>query len=322
MLFSPDGGMVTCAAQLTRWPSMESIAELQGVPIGWGALDDVELLLLRESSGAFATLDGAGNRHSVDTADLEGRIVASWSPGRDAIWLQSGVQTPDLRLDAWSPENRRLLAALPNTIQATNVTASPSEQWAAIWGGGCAVSQQGTGCGLTVAVAQAGAEIATPIVANLEGLLATAWVADDGTAMFTAAGQNGRVDLWRAPPGAAAEIWFQDVAVSPLADGQLAVTSAEVAAVVNLADATDTPLSLPEGVAPGDVLSLSPDLRWLAYGSSDARVSFRQLQEASAETDLPLPSLSGVGILWPGDDEFAAVFVGPPPTTIVVRLID
>lgn len=320
MLFSTDGGLVTCGAQLTRWPSMETIAEVRGNPIGWGTLDGVEVLLLMESRGGFATLDGAANRQNVDTTGLEGRIVASWSPNRDAIWLQSGIQTPELRLDAWNPGSRRQLAALTNNIQATNITGSPNEQWAAIWGGGCAISQQGTGCALTLAVAEAGAESATPIAAKLEGVLASTWITNDGTALFAMAGQNGRVDLWRASPGATAEIWFQDATVSPLADGQVAVTSAQVAAIVDLAAATEAPLPLPDGIAPGDVLSFSPDQGWLAYGSSDATVIFRQLQPASAETQLPLPSLTGVGILWPGDDEFGAVFVGPPPTTIVVRL--
>lgn len=320
MLFSSDGGMVTCGAQLTRWPSMDVIAELQGIPIGWGTLDDVAVLLMMDSRGGFAILDGAGIRQEVDTAGLEGRIVAGWSPSRDAIWVQSGVQTPKLRLDVWSPGDRIQLAALPNNIQATNITASPNGQWAAIWGGGCGVSQQGTGCAVTLGAAQAGADSMTPIVVNLEGVLAAAWMADDGTAMFTVARQDGHLDFWRASPTAKPDVWFEDVTVSPLEGGQLAVISADGAAVVDLAAATEAPLELPDVIVSGDVLSVSPDLGWFAYGSSDATVTFRRLQEPAAETEVPLPSLSGVGILWPGDDEFAAVFVGPPPTTIVVRL--
>lgn len=319
MLFSSDGGMVSCGAQLARWPSMEGIAELQGIPIGWGTLGDVEVLLLMESRGGFATLDGAGIRREVDTAGLEGRILASWSPSRDAIWVQSGVQTSNLRLDAWGPGDRIQLAELPNNIQATNITASPNGQWAAIWGGGCAVSQQGTGA-VTLGAAQARAESVTPIVVNLEGVLAAAWIADDGTVLFTVARQSGRLDLWRAAPAASPEVWFEDVTVSPLEDGQLAVISAQAVAVVDLAAATEAPLSLPEGIVPVDVLSISPDLSWFAYGSSDATVIFQRLQEPAANTEVPLPSLTGVAILWPGDDEFAALFVGPPPTTIVVRL--
>ena len=124
-IFSPSGEVVACGGELFAWPTMERLADLQGQPLSWGELDGTESLLLEVSRDTFATLDAAGTRHTVDTAGLEGQLIAEWAPGGDAVWLQSGIQTATLRLDSWTPAGRDQVASAANTITATNITASP-----------------------------------------------------------------------------------------------------------------------------------------------------------------------------------------------------
>jgi hypothetical protein len=321
MLFSATGELAACNAQLVSWPSMSPIADLKGIALGWGTLDGTDTLLVQGSGDGFTTLSGSGDREVVNTSELVGRITPSWSPSREAIWLESGVQTEQLRLDAWTPEGRRPLAAVANVIGATNITASPNERWVAIWGGGCAVSQQGADCTLTIGAGEAASGNIVPVAGGLDGTLASAWVANDGTLLFTVAGQNGRVALWRSDPGSGAEIWYENATISTLNRARLAVTSSEGAVVVDLATATDTPLILPEGVAPASVISVAPDGEWLAY-SSQATIAFSRREAPTPAAEVSFPSLAGASILWPSDQRFACVFFGPPPTNLVVRLSD
>ena len=319
--FSPSGELIACAGQLARWPSMEPIADLDGSPDGWGTLDGVETLLLGVGSTGFAALDAAGVRQSIDTAGLEGRIAATWSPTGDELWLQSGVQTASLQLDAWVHGERRELATVKNEIGATNITVSPNEDWLAIWGGVCATGSADSGCALGVAVGEVGAGMATPVVARLQGVPASAWVADDGTVVFSVAIPGG-FDLWRALPASPAELWLGGVTISPLDGARLAVTSAETAVVIDLASASDEPLRLPSGVASAAVLSVSPDAAWVAYRSDGGTVALQRMAGASTVTLLSLPTLTGVGIHWTGDDRFVAASIPTPRTTVVVRLVE
>lgn len=300
---------------------MDPITDLGGWGLGWGTFDGAEHLLLRTAATGYETVEGDGQHHPIDTTALGGRVAAGWSPRADAVWLRSGIQTPVLRLDAWSPNETRQLASVRNDIGATNIIASQNTEWLAMWFSGCATSSPGgSRCALTIAVTQPGVGFLVPLVVDLEGVLGSVWVADDGTVLFTVADANGRLDLWRAPVDGSPEVWFGGSTTSPLADAQLAVTSAETAAVVDLRTASETELDFPPDVSPAEVLSVSPDGVWIALQSREDSVTFRRRTSGSPQVDLPISPPTRVSVFWPGDDHFAAVLFGPPPTTTVVRI--
>jgi hypothetical protein len=320
-IFSPSGMFVACGGQLVQWPTLTEVARLGGIPIGWGDLDGHESLLVQSSQGAALTvLDTFGNQQEIDVKGLEGRVNATWSPKGDAIWLQSGVQTRALRLDAWTSAGRVEIGSVPNQIGATNITANTGESWIAVWGSSCATGTNTSSCQLTLAVAQAGASSLTPMAAEASGLIAAVWVTDDGTVLFTVPDEAGHFDLWRARQGEAASLWRPKASLWPLTGSKLALADGDRATIVDLATGQELALTLPAGIEPSALVSVAPDATWFAAESAGS-IAFQPL-EASGETrpEVSLQSLAGVSVLWAGDDRYAAVFVGPPPTTIVVRL--
>lgn len=314
-VFSVSGSLLACDQQLRTWPAMSSEAELTGMPLGWGQLEGSESLLLEVGPGRFTIVGASGAQRVVDTDGLEGRIVATWSPGGDAIWLQSGLQTPALRLDSWTLSGRKEHLSVPNDVGATNITASANRGWAAIWGSGCSPA----GCGLTVAVFEAASSTTTPVANGLAGVLANVWVADRGDVLFAVAGDSGLVDLWRASPGETARLWVADAAIWPLVGSRLAVAAPDGAFVFDLISGGESALRLPPGTEAADLLSVSPASDWVALRSARSSVLFAPRTDAESIIEIPLSSLSGVSVLWAGHD-YAALFTGPPPETIVVAL--
>jgi hypothetical protein len=276
---------------------------------------------VQSSQGAaWTVLDTVGNQQEIDVAGLEGRVIASWSPNADAIWLQSGVQTRALRLDAWTSAARLEIGSVPNEIGATNITANTSESWIAVWGSSCATGTNTSSCHLTMALAQAGASSLAPIVAEASGLIATVWVTGDGTVLFTVPGETGHFDLWRARQGEGASLWRPNVSLWPLSRSMLALADRDRATILDLTTGQEVALTLPAGIEPSALVSVAPDATWIAVQSAGS-IAFQPL-EAVGKTrpEVSLPSLAGVSVFWAGDDRYAAAFVGPPPRTIVVRL--
>lgn len=268
----------------------------------------------------FTALDTFGKQQEIDVSGLEGRVDATWSPKGDAIWLQSGVQTRALRLDAWTSAGRVEIGSVPNAIGATNITANTNESWIAVWGSSCATGTNTTSCQLTLAVAQTGASCLPRTVAEASGLIAAVWVTDDGTVLFTVPGEAGHFDLWRAGRGEPASVWRSDASLWPLSGSRLALAAGGRATIVDLATGREVALALPAGIEPSALVSVAPDAAWTAVQSAGS-IAFQPLEASGdARPEVSLPSLAGVSVLWAGDDRYAAVFIGPPPSTVVVRL--
>jgi hypothetical protein len=296
---------------------MESLAELQGQPLSWGVIDGTQSLLLEVSPNTFATLDAAGMRRTIDTAGLEGRLIAEWGPSGDAVWLQSGIQTTTLRLDSWTPAGRVELASVADTITATNVTASPDGRWAAIFGGGCSTS----GCNFSIDIIDVASSSATSIAFRMPGTLADVWVTESGDVLFMVSGESGRVDLWRARQGEAPSVWLAGVSVLQLAGNRLALAGADDAVVIDLAIGQEEPLDLPPGTRPSDLLSISPDSEWIAVRTDESSVVFMpRLGGDGPHTEVPVPSR--VTVHWTGNPDYGFFHIGPPSAYIVVRIVD
>jgi hypothetical protein len=310
-----------CRGQLLQWPTLTEVARLGGIPVGWGHLDGHESLLVQSSQGMFTVLDTLGKQDEIDVSDLGGRVTGNWSPDADAVWLQSGLQTDTLRLDAWTPAGRVEIGSVPNAIGATNITANRAESWIAVWGSSCATGTNTSSCQLTLATAQLAGARLTPVVTEASGLIEAVWVTDDGTVLFTVPSQPGRFDLWRARPEEAASVWRSGVSLWPLSGSRLALAAGAQVTTVDLATGEEQPLSLPSGTEPSALVSVAPDAAWIAV-QSDNSIAFQPIEATgAARPEISLPSLAGVTILWTGDDRYAAVFIGPPPTTIVLRLV-
>jgi hypothetical protein len=320
-MFSPSGMFVACRGQLLTWPALTEVARgLGGIPVAWGSLDGREMLLVQSGRGTYAVIDTAGTQLEVDVGGLQGRVVASWSPMSDAVWLQSGLQTSVLRLNAWTPGGRAELASLPNSSGATNIAASSNESWIAVWGSSCSIGTGGSSCQPMLAVAEDRASTLTPIRTRASGVIAAVWVTNGGTVLFTVPSHAGRVDVWRAPTGQAAAIWRSEASVWPLSGDRLAIATADQATIVDLATGLGTPLPLPSGVEPSALVSVSPDAEWVAVRGADAIVFQPVKTGGGTRPEVSLPSLAGVSVIWAGGDRYGAVFIGPPPTTIAVRL--
>lgn len=316
-IFSPSGELVACERELFVWPTIEKLADLQGRPLSWGALDGKESLLLEVSRDTIATLDAAGTRGTVDTTGLEGRIIAEWGPGGDAVWLQSGIQTATLRLDSWTPAGREQLASAPNTISATNITASPDGRWAAIFSRGCSTS----GCAFSMELIDTATSAATEVAANMPGTPSQVWVTGSGDVLFTVDGGSQGFDLWRARQGEIPSVWLPGVNKWPLTDNRLALAGADNALTIDLATGHEEPLDLPPGTQPSDLLAISPDSEWIAVRTDESSVVFMpRLEGDGRSTEVPVPS--PVTVHWTGNLDYAVLALGPPFTTVVVRLAD
>jgi hypothetical protein len=316
-IFSPSGEVVACGVELFAWPTMETLAGLQGRPLSWGELDGTESLLLEVSRDTFATLDAAGTRHMVDTAGLEDQLIAEWGPGAEAVWLQSGIQTTTLRLDSWTPAGRDQLASAADTITATNITASPDARWAAIFRGGCSTS----GCAFSIDIIDIASSIATSVAVSMPGTLADVWVTASGEVLFALSGDQGQFDLWRAKQGESPSLWLAGVSTWPLADNRLALADADGALIIDLASGQQEPLELPSGTPPSDLLTISPDSEWIAVRTEESSVVFMpRLGGDGRSTEVPVPS--PVTVQWTGNPDYALFALGPPFTTVVVRIAD
>jgi hypothetical protein len=316
-IFSPSGELVACGRELFVWPTMERLADLQGRPLGWGQLGGTESLLIEVSRDAFATLDAASTRGTVDTAGLEGRIIAEWGPGGDAVWLQSGIQTATLRLDSWTPAGREQLASAADTITATNITASPDGRWAATFSRGCSTS----GCAFSIELIDTATSAATAVAANMPGTLAEAWVTGSGEVLFALSGERGQFDLWRAKQGESPSIWLPGVGRWPLEGNRLAFAGMDDALVIDLATGDEEPLDLPSEIQPSDLLAISPDSAWIAVRTEESSVVFMpRLEGGGRRIEVPVPS--PVTVHWTGNPDYAVFAFGPPFTTVVVRLAD
>lgn len=316
-VFSPSGELLACRRQLLDWPTMETLADLQGLPLSWGELDGKESLLIEFSQGMFGTLDVTGTHHTIDTEGLEGRVIAEWGPTGDAVWLQSGIQTATLRLDSWTPPGREELVSVADTITATNITASLDARWAAIFRGGCSTS----GCAFSVDIIDVASSIATSVAVSMPGTLADVWVTANGEVLFTVDRGAGGFDLWRARQGEALSIWLAGVSVFPLADNRLALAGANDAVTIDLATGNEEPLELPSGAEASELLSVSPDSEWIAIRTDESSVVFMPRLDGDARSvEVPVPS--PVTVHWTGDSDYALLALGPPFTTMVVRLAD
>lgn len=316
-VFSPSGDLVACGGELFEWPTMETLADLQGQPLSWGVIDGTQSLLLEVRRDTFATLDAAGMRRTIDTAGLEGRVIAEWGPSGDAVWLQSGIQTTTLRLDSWTPAGREELASVADTITATNVTASPDGRWAATFRGGCSTS----GCNFSIDFIDVASSITTSIAVRMPGTLADVWVTESGDVLFMVSGDSGRVDLWRVRQGEAPSVWLAGVSVLQLAGNRLSVAGAADALIIDLANGREELLDLPSGAQASDLLSISPDSEWIAVRTDESSVVFMPRLEADAKRiEVPVPSR--VTVHWTGNPDYGFFHVGPPSTYIVVRIAD
>jgi len=316
-VFSPSGGLVACEGGLFVWPTMETLAELQGQPLSWGELDGTESLLLEVSRDSFATLDAAGTRVTVDTTGLEGRIIAEWGPRGDAVWLQSGVQTGTLRLDSWTPAGREQLASAANTISATNITASPDARWAAIFSRGCSTS----GCAFSIELIDTATSAATAVAGNMPGTPSPVWVTESGDVLFTVDRGSQGFDLWRANQGESPLEGVTGVSRWPLAGNRLALAGADDALIIDLATGHEEPLDLPSETQASDLLAISPDSEWIALRTDESSVVFMpRLGGDSRSIEVPVPSR--VTVHWTGNPDYALFALGPPFTTVVVRIAD
>jgi len=90
---------------------------------------------------------------------------------------------------------------------------------------------------------------------------------------------------------------------------------------VRRAFGSEEPLDLPPGAEASDLLSTSPDSKWIAVRTDESSVVFMPQLEGDGDTiEVPVPS--PVTGHWTGNPDYAYFHLGPPSTHIVVRLAD
>lgn len=318
-IFSPSGELVACGTDLFEWPAMGNVAVLEGRPLSWGELDGVESLLLDIGQGSLAVIDAGGTRRTVDTEGLEGSVVGTWAPSGDAVWLQSGMQTGQLRLDSWTRAGREPLVSTPNAISATNITASPDTRWVAIFNRGCSPS----GCTFSLDLVDESTSGATTVAFNMPGTLGDVWVTEIGDVLFAVDGGSGRVDLWRARQGESPAIWFPQVSVWPLSRDRIALAGAGGAFIIDLATGAEQPLGLPAETQASDVLSISGDSEWIAISTDESSVVLMPVVDGTDRRfEVPVPNLDALSVRWTGNPDYVVFHTGPPFTSTVIRLGD
>jgi hypothetical protein len=303
---SPSGSLVVCDGKLRTWPGFRVVANLPGIPDGWGTIAGREQLLVFGPKGTTASLiDGTGVVISIP--DTGPGTTVEWSSDARAILIVSGVRTGSVEVATWSPIGTRTLGSLSmagHVISAA--TASTNGSWLAGTESGCIA---GGACKSSVGIARAGGP--SRLVADrIDGLVSSTFASDDGGLIVLIA-IGSEIQLWTAEPSG--PLSLKERATSRWVLGQTIALAGSHMTSVDLQSRQITAMALPPGVAASDVLAVGVD------GSFAVRVSsgFRIIEpdRSSLAVGAPVAQTSSADLA-PG---WLFVLGGPPPTTLVTR---
>lgn len=323
LLFSRDGAWVACGGAIYSWPAFEPTASFGGHPLGWGTMVGIDYVLIDDLAGGFQLISSTGDTVAIDFGAATGRTVASWSPDAREVWLQTGIQTPDLTLLGWTLAGWHQIASVPNPAGSfTNLAASPDGGWVAAWMSGCAASGGATSCDLRGAVGRSDGSTLQSIGPDIAGVTNGISIADDGSYYFAVQPGGPLVDLWTGPASAPASPLATAVRVWPVTSGSLAVADASGLRLLDVSIGSQEPLPLPDGIQPDKVQSVSPMADWVValVGDDEETIRFEPLDRPGANIDVPRLTEIEPTVSWSPTEQFAVLREGPPATSTVVRL--
>lgn len=300
--FSPDGRWLACGTQLESWPDLTTVGSLAGSPVGWSAHDQL-LVLVNNSEYRLLAPEGAAVDLKLNPGD-----IPEWSGDGQRLLIQSS-EDGRLRLTVWTEGGTpQPLVDLP-AAGADRIDLSSD---------GKTVLRSSTSCstdGCQFAVTASRTDGSGAVTFGPVPRTAALHLAPDGSYWF-ALGAGADLSMWATPPRGAPRLLGQMRAYWPLADGGFAAANPAGVWRWRPGAVELEPVALPNGVDPGAILALSPDLRQALVGPPGS-TAFADL---ASGTKIPGPDWTNATAFWVPGGAYGIVFSGPPPTSMIVRL--
>lgn len=303
--FSPDGRWLACGTQLKSWPDLTTVAALVGSPLGWSAHDQL-LVFVTYNQYRLVTPQGVEADLKLNPGDLP-----EWSSDGQRLLIHSDPRVGDrLRLAVWTEGGEpQPLVDLP-AAGADRIDLS--SDGSTVLRSSLSCSSPG-GCQFAVTASHpdgSGAVTYGPVPGT-----AVPHLAADGSYWF-ALGAGTDLSMWAAPPGGAPQLLGQMRASWPLADGGFAAANPAGVWRWRPGAVALEQVALPNGVDPGAILALSPDLRQALVGPPPSTA----FVDLASGTKIAGPSWTNATAFWVPGGAFGIVFSGPPPMSMIVRL--